>query len=534
MKRIITIISALILCLGLHAQSANFTLGQSLEIQNSILQSLSQNYVDSLEYDKMMRVGINAMLDYIDPYTTYFPEENDEDVQMMTTGKYGGIGAVIKKRVGGGVIINEPYPNSPAVKAGLIPGDTIIAIDGKSVFEETSQESTDRMKGQPNTKVIFKVIKGMTKDTVDVEVTREIIHRSDVEYSGMLRDSIGYIITSGFTQNVSEEIKTIVNDLKSQGAKRLVLDLRGNGGGLMEEAIKLVSLFVPKGTMVVSSKGRNERMNEEYYTMDNSIDTLIPIMIMVDNGSASASEIVAGAMQDLDRGFIAGAKTFGKGLIQSMMPTAYDGTVKITTGKYYTPSGRCVQAIDYNHRNADGSIDAIPDSLRNEFLTKNGRIVKDGGGITPDLEIASKLYSRPTISVALNGITDDFAVRYRTMHESIAPPSEFKITDQEYDDFVEFACAQEFDYRSGMQAQMDQLIKAAKQDGYYDMMKTEIEALEKKLQMDKKEVLMEKKSEIKPLLEGQIAVRYYFFPAAQQVNLNYDSQLNECLDKWAL
>jgi len=514
------------------AQSQNFSLGQSLEIQNSILRNLSRTYVDSLEYDKIMRAGIDAMLGYIDPYTVYFPEEQDENVQLMTTGMYGGVGAIIKKRPGSGVVINEPYPDSPAAKAGLVPGDTIIAIDGIPVFDETSEEASGRMKGQPNTQVRFTVIKGATKDTVEAVVTRETIHRSDVEYSGMVRDSIGYILTSGFTQGVSDELRQLVTDLKAQGAKRLVLDLRGNGGGLMDEAIKVVSLFVPQGTMVVSSKGRMATQNQEYYTKEAPVDTLIPLMIMVDSGSASASEIVAGAVQDLDRGTIAGAKTYGKGLIQTILPTAYNGTVKITTGKYYTPSGRCVQAIDYSHRNADGSVGAIPDSLTREFRTKNGRIVKDGGGITPDIKVDSKMYSRPTVSLVLNGIIDDYAVKYRTEHASIAPVESFRLSDADFEDFLTYACDQEFDYRSGIQAQIEQLKKVAEQDGMYDICKDEIDALQAKMQMDKADVLRSKKDEILPLIENEVAVRYYYYPAGPAVSMKYDDQLSECLDNW--
>ena len=536
MKKITALITALLLMLALetpaHAQSQNFTLGQSLEIQNSILRNLARSYVDSLEFDKMMKAGIDAMLGYIDPYTVYFPEEQDENVQMMTTGMYGGVGAVIRKRVGGGVVISEPYPGSPIDKAGLVAGDTIIAINGVPVYDETSEQSSSRMKGQPNTDVRFKVIKGATKDTIDVVVTRETIHRSDVEYSGMIRDSIGYILTSGFTQGVSDELRQIVKDLKAKGAKRLVLDLRGNGGGLMEEAIEILSIFVPQGTMVVSSKGRVAAQNQEYYTKEVPVDTLIPLMIMVDSGSASASEIVAGAIQDLDRGTIAGVKTYGKGLIQTILPTAYNGTVKITTGKYYTPSGRCVQAIDYSHRNADGSVGAIPDSLTSEFRTKKGRIVKDGGGITPDIIVDSRLYSRPTVSMVYNGILDDYAVKYRTEHASIAPVESFRLTDKEYEDFVSYATGQEFDYRSGIQAQIEQLKRVAEQDGMYDLCKEEIDALTAKMQMDKADVLRSKKDEILPLLENEIAVRYYFYPAGPAVTLKYDDQLSKCLDSW--
>ncbi len=532
MKRISAIIALAILSLTAAAQNANFDLAKSLDIQNSILKLLSANYVDTLKFDKLINTGVTAMLGSLDPYTVYYPEEEEDDLQLMTTGAYGGIGSLIKKRPGEAVLITEPYPGSPAVKSGLQPGDSIIAIDGKGVYGETSQQSSDRMKGQPGSKVVFKVVKGRTKQVEDITVKRERIHISNIEHSCILKDDIGYVSITGFTQGMTSELRDAVSRLKQEGAGRLVIDLRGNGGGLMDEAVKLMSLFVPKGTLVVSSKGRVKGTSVEYRTQTEPIDTQIPVLVMINSASASASEIVAGAFQDLDRGTIAGTRSFGKGLIQSVRPTAFGGTLKLTTGKYYTPSGRCVQAIDYSHRNEDGSVGAIPDSLTHEFKTASGRIVKDGGGITPDIRVESVRYSRPTISLVYNDIIGDYALRYYLAHESIVPADKFSLTDREYEDFIAFCSGQDFDWRSGSDAEMEKLIEAAKYDGTYETVKNEIEALKAKLDIGKEDALRLAKDEIKPLLESDIAVKYYFQKASAIVNLRYDKQLYEAIDKW--
>ena len=532
MKRIIAILALAVFSLTASAQSANFDLAKSMDIQNSILKQLATNYVDTLQFGKLINTGITAMLSSLDPYTVYYPEEEEEDVQMMTTGIYGGVGSLIKKRPDGAVLITEPYPDSPAVKAGLQPGDSIIAIDGKSVYGETSEQSSGRMKGQPGSKVVFKVVKGRTGEVKDVTVKRERIHISNIENYCLLRDKIGYVSITGFTAGMSAELRQAVQDLKKQGAERLVIDLRGNGGGLMDEAIKLMSLFVPKGTLVVSSKGRANGTNVDYRTQTEPIDTEIPVLVMINSGSASASEIVAGAFQDLDRGTIAGTRSFGKGLIQSVRPTAFNGVLKVTTGKYYTPSGRCVQAIDYSNRNEDGSVGAIPDSLTHEFKTASGRIVKDGGGITPDIEVEGKRYSRPTYSLVLNDITGDYATRYFVAHETIAPAEEFALTEDEWEDFVKFCESQEFDYRSGSDAQIEKLVEAAKYEGTYESCKAEIDALKAKLDIGKAQAVRLVKDEVKPILESDIAVKYYFQKASNIVELRYDKQLYEAIDKW--
>lgn len=512
------------------AQTKSFRLGQWMEIQNSVLKELNKAYVDSLPVDRIMRSGIDAMLENLDPYTIYIPEEDNENLQMMLSKTYGGIGAIIYKKKDENVVINEPYFGSPAYKNGLVCGDEIIAIDGVPTRGLETKESSDRMKGKPGTTVVFKVKKLRTGDTLDVPIIRERIHIPDVEYAGMLDDTTGYILQTGFTENVSGEIRDKFLKLKAQGMKRLVLDLRGNGGGLMGEAINIVSLFVPKGSLVVSSKGNTEDSKREYRTTTEPVDTEMPIIVMIDSGSASSSEIVTGALQDLDRATVMGKRSYGKGLVQSIRPIAYNGQLKVTTAKYYTPSGRCVQAIDYSHRNEDGSVGHIPDSLTREFRTAHGRIVRDGGGITPDVDIEVPSYSRLVYSLVLGGVVDNYVLKYVREHESPAPSvDEFHFTDKDFEDFIAFARTQDFDYRSSAKALFDQMKQELEKDGLADSMKQELDALDKAIEMDKERFIRLKKDEIVPFIEEEIAVRYWYQEAGVKVRLRYDDQLRTAL-----
>ena len=536
MKRYITVIfmaAAMTLAAAYtaDAQSKSFKLGQWTEIQNSIVKELNRSYVDSLPVDRMMRAGVDAMLKELDPYTIYIPEEENEDLQMLMSKTYGGIGAIIHKKKEDNVIINEPYFGSPAHKNGLVCGDEIIAIDGIPTKGEESKQSSDRMKGKPGTTVVFKVKKARTGDTLDVHVVRERIHFPDIEYAGMLNDTTGYILHTGFTEGVSSQIKEKINSLKSQGMKKLVLDLRGNGGGLMSEAVGVVSLFVPKGSLVVTSKGNSEDSKRESRTTSEPVDTQLPLVVMIDSGSASSSEIVAGALQDLDRATIMGVRSFGKGLVQSILPVAYNGQMKITTAKYYTPSGRCVQAIDYSERNEDGSVGHIPDSLTKEFRTASGRIVRDGGGITPDIEIKVPDYSRLVYSLVLGGVLDQYVIDYSRRHESIPAVEDFNFSDEDFEDFIRFAKTQEFDYRSGAKTLYDSMKKELQKDGLADAMAEELSALEKALEMDKERFIRLKKDEIIPFIEEEIATRYWFQEAGVKIRLRYDEQLKQALTK---
>ena len=520
------------------AQSAGFRLGKWTEIQNAIIKELNRSYVDSLPVDRIQRAGIDAMLESLDPYTMYVPEEDNEDFEFMIGKTYGGIGAIIyKPDTESNVIINEPYADSPAANAGLRCGDEIVTIDGKTVKGLKADEATSRMKGNPGTTVVFGVKKAFggdgwkQGDTVEVRIVRQRIHLPDVEYAGMLNDTTGYILQTGFTERVSEDVRNAYLKLKAQGMKKLVLDLRGNGGGLLQEAVNIVSLFVPKGSVVVSSKGNENHPEEVFRTMREPVDTEIPIVVLVDSGTASSSEIVSGAFQDLDRATILGSRTYGKGLVQSVRPLPYNGQLKVTTAKYYTPSGRCIQAIDYSHRNEDGSVGHIPDSLTREFRTAHGRPVRDGGGITPDDTLTFRRYSRLVYSLVLGGIVDQYALDYGRRHESIAPLDDFHFSDADYEDFIQFAMGKKFDYRSGARALYDQMKRELDRDGMSDSMKDEIEALGKKLEIEKRDFLLLKKDEIIPFIEEEIAVRYYFQEAGVKVRLRYDTALKEALTK---
>lgn len=515
----------------LSAQSADFKTGKALEVQYNILRELSAGFVDTVDIEKLTNTGITAMLKSLDPYTEYIPDENEEDLEMMRTAAYGGIGAVIRKIDTAGVLISQPYLGSPAIKYGIEPGDIILAIDGQSVLPLPVDECSARMKGQPGTQVKFLVRKGRTGEEKEIVVTRERVHIPDVSFSGMLRDSIGYIRHDAFTEGGHRDFKKALVALKEQGAKHLVIDLRGNGGGIVDEAVNILSFFFPKGTMVVSAKGRSQESVFEMKTALEPVDTLIPVTVLVNSGSASASEIIAGAIQDLDRGLIAGAKTYGKGLVQGFRPVGYNGNLKLTTAKYYTPSGRCVQAIDYSNRNSDGSVGAVPDSLKKAFKTlKKGRTVYDGGGITPDTLIAAEVYSRPAYSLVANDIFGEYAIEYYKSHKEIAPAAEFALTDAEYEEFAKFAAGRNFDSRSAAQAQLDQMIKSAKSEHLYDLYKPQFEALEKSLSISKEEMLRVKKAEFKPLLEEEIAYKFYCTPGRVESIVRNDLQLHRTLD----
>lgn len=585
---VIAVVCSLLWVNGAFAQSRNFKLTQHLENQYSILKILATEYVDTLNFDKILEYGIDAMLGSIDPYTEFIPEEDEESISLITTASYGGIGATIRKVDSlGGVQIIQPYPNSPAIRYNLQPGDILLEIDGQPVKALPVDECSKRMRGAPGTKVVFKIKKGRSGKIEEVAVIRDKVHVPDVSYYGLLSkvfgdknemeeaiksmqhrmsdsaqiadkelltkvvniplNKIGYIKLAGFSLNCSEDVKAALLSLKEQGAERLILDLRGNGGGLMNEATDIVSLFVPKGTLVATAKGRGEGTNFTCVTSKEPVDTEIPLMVLVSSSSASSSEIVAGALQDLDRATIVGTRTYGKGLVQSFRSIGYNGKLKLTTSKYYTPSGRCIQIMDYAHRNPDGSVGAVPDSLKRPFKTKNGRTVYDGGGITPDIEIKALSYSRPTYALVLSGILDEYAVEYFTAHnidteKAAASAPHFNqsaslaasqalsngsisLTDREYEEFVKFAAKRKFDHRSGAEVVLDQMIKEAKADGLYKENQQEYDALASKVKLSKAEVLRLKKDEIKPLLEDEIIQKYYYTGARMRHSLQGDTQL---------
>ena len=552
-----------------QAQSRNFKLTQGLEIQYNILRTLATEYVDTVDFAKLINYGIDAMLQSIDPYTEYVPEEDSESIELLTTASYGGIGSTIRKD-SLGVMIMQTYEGSPAIRYGIEPGDIILKIDGVDCNTLTVDECSKRMRGNPGTQVTFLIKKGRTGQIVETVVTRDKVHTSDVPYFGLLQapDTLniaptGYIKLSSFTLNGSEDVRKALISLKEQGAQRIILDLRGNGGGLMDEATDIVSLFVPKGTLVATARGRGEGANFSCVTDKAPVDTLIPLMVLVSSSSASSSEIVAGAIQDLDRGLIVGTRTYGKGLVQSFRPVGYNGKLKLTISKYYTPSGRCIQIMDYAHRNSDGSVGSVPDSLKQAFQTKHGRTVYDGGGITPDIEIKPEAYSRPALALSLSGILEDYAVDFYTRNpevpaflptpsaesedianagvstshtsvssEDIAKAGGFKMTDQQWEDFVKYAATKKFDHRSASEIVFEQLVREAKEEGLYEQDKEAYDLLASKVKLTKEQAIEQNRDEIQPLVEDEIVQKYKLTAARIRHMLDYDSQLWKAVSSW--
>ncbi len=519
----------------MSAQSREFETAKMMEIQTAVLRSVEGMYVDSVDIGGMIETGIKSMLSSLDPYTVFIPEEEEEDLTMMTTGSYGGVGSVIKKTPSGEVLVSEPYAGSPAVKFGLQPGDLILEIEGQDVKKLKVDECSARMRGTPGTVLNMKVLKARTRDTVKIELVREKVHQSDVQYSGFVNDTTGYIQIGSFTLGGSEDVRKALEALRESGKmKQLVLDLRNNGGGLLSEAISILSMFVPKGTLVLTQRGKSDGSYQEARTEADPVDTELPIIVMVNSASASSSEIVTGAIQDLDRGIVAGTRTYGKGLVQSIRSTGYGSSLKITTAKYYTPSGRCVQAIDYSHRNEDGSVGFVPDSLKKEFHTAGGRSVFDGGGITPDLELETKYYSRPMASFIYSDIMNDYSIKYFASHDSVAGPGEFSLTDEEYREFVAYASGRDFDARTESQIEMEQILKTAEREG----MTEDVEGLEgqmkellAKVTLSKEDFLRNYKDELLHFLEEEIMTKYYYGAGAVQLMLRYDEDLLTVLEK---
>ena len=520
-----------------NAQSRNFKLTQGLEIQYNILRTLATEYVDTVDFAKLINYGIDAMLQSIDPYTEFVPEENSETIEMMTTASYGGIGATIRKDTLG-VMIMQTYEGSPAIRYNIEPGDIILKIDGTPCNTLTVDECSKRMRGNPGTQVTFLIKKGRTGKNEEIVVTRDKVHTSDVPYFGLLQapDTLkicptGYIKLSSFTLNGSEDVRKALISLKDQGAQRIILDLRGNGGGLMDEATDIVSLFVPKGTLVATARGRGEGANFSCVTDKAPVDTLIPLMVLVSSSSASSSEIVAGALQDLDRALIVGTRTYGKGLVQSFRPVGYNGKLKLTIAKYYTPSGRCIQILDYAHRNPDGSVGSVPDSLKKAFQTKHGRTVYDGGGITPDIEIKPETYSRPALALSLSGILEEYAVDFYTRNPDF-PDGVFKMTDAQWEDFVKYAATKKFDHRSASEIVFEQLVREAKEEGLYEQNKEAYDLLESKVKLTKEEAINQNREEIQPLVEEDIIQKYQLTAPRIRHMLDYDSQLWKAVSSW--
>ncbi|MCD6564505.1 MAG: S41 family peptidase [Bacteroidales bacterium] len=508
-------------------EDRDFKLVKNLDIYYSLFRELNVFYVDDINPEKLIEKSINEMLQSLDPYTIYIPESDIEDFNFATTGKYGGIGSLIRKS-GDFAIISEIYKDFPADLAGLKAGDIIREIDGRSIEGLALSKVSDLLKGLPDTEVRVTIKRYGFDELFTITFIRKKIHITGVPYYGMLDENIGYIRLSNFTQDCSKDVKNALTDLKkTYSPESLILDLRGNPGGLLIEAVNVSNLFVEKGQEIVSTKGKVKQFDETYRAKNLPVDTKIPIVVLVNRGSASASEIVAGTLQDIDRAVIIGTRTFGKGLVQTTRPLSYNSRLKVTTAKYYIPSGRCIQALDYSNRNEDGSVGYIPDSLISEYKTKNGRSVYDGGGISPDIEILKPDLSQLTIELFTGFMFFDFSTRYYLSHDSILPPGDFKLTDSIYRDFIAFVKDQNFIYETKTDQALLTLKETAKKEKYYQFAESEYTALSKKLSRDLEQDMNAFSKEIKILLEESIVDRYYYRSGMIRSSLPYDEQIDK-------
>lgn len=506
-----------------------FEITRNLDIFATLFKEVNAYYVDEVNPNKLIKTGIDAMLASLDPYTNYIPEDDIEDYRTMTTGQYGGIGAVIGPRNGKNVIM-MPYEGFPAHKAGLKIGDEILKVDGIDVTGKNTNEISQLLKGQANTKLTVTIQRYGEDKTRVVEIIRDKITIDNVPYSGMLTADIGYIKLSDFTTGAGKEVKKAVENLKKEGAQKIILDLRSNPGGLLNEAVNVSNVFVNQGAEVVSTKGKVTDWNKSYKALNQPTDIEIPIVVLTNSRSASAAEIVSGVIQDYDRGVLVGEKTFGKGLVQATRPLTYNSQLKITTAKYYIPSGRCIQAINYSQRDEDGSVGIIPDSLKSEFKTKNGRSVYDGGGVDPDLEVEPAMLAPITISLMSKGLIFEYALQYHYAHESIAPAKEFKLTDGEYQSFIKWLSDKNYDYTTKVENTIEMLTKYAKTEKYYDNIKEELDDLEKKAMHNKEHDLHEFAAEIKSAIEEKIVEHYYLTKGSFEASFDDDVQVQAAID----
>lgn len=507
----------------------NFEIAKNLDIYHTLFRELNMFYVDDVEPAKLVKTSINEMLQSLDPYTNYIAEDQIEDFRFMTTGEYAGIGALISKQ-NDKIVIAEPYEGFPAQKFGIKAGDIILEVSGKETTDMNTEDVSSLLKGPANKPVTIKLQRPGQKKPFTVDVIREKISIDAVPYYGMLDEKTAYIRLSNFTANCNQEVRKAYLELKEKNPESLVLDLRSNPGGLLVEAVKIVNFFVPKGEEIVSTKGKVKQWDKVYKATANPIDTTIKIAVLTNRNSASASEIVAGAMQDLDRGIVVGTRTFGKGLVQTTRDLSYNTKLKVTTAKYYIPSGRCIQALDYAHRNEDGSVGNIPDSLITEFTTKNGRKVYDGGGVVPDLNIEGEALSNLGIALISRFLIFDFATKFANENESIAEPEDFEVTDNMYDQFTNFVKQNDFEYDSQSQDELDELIKTAKREKYFSLAEAEFDALKAKLEPRLDKDLKEFREEISELLEDEIVSRYYYQKGAIRAAIDDDKGIKKAIE----
>ena len=508
--------------------SGYFEVSKNLDIFSTLFREVNIYYVDETKPGEMIEKAIDSMLDDLDPYTNYIPESDIEDFRFQTTGQYGGIGAMIRKKEDY-VIIAEPYEGFPADKAGLKAGDKILEIDGKSVKGKTTEEVSSVLKGQPGVEVKLLIERPGVKENILKEFTREEVKVKSIPYMGMIDDGIAYVRLRSFTRNCANEVKQAIENLKNENkVEGLVLDLRGNPGGLLNESVDLCNLFIDKGQEVVSTKGKIKEWDKSYKTHRAPLDTELPLVVLINQSSASASEIVSGTMQDLDRGVIIGKKSFGKGLVQQTRKLSYNSQLKVTVAKYYTPSGRCIQALDYANRNDDGSVGKVADSLKTAFYTKNGRVVYDGGGVDPDIKVNQEMYAEIVGSLLSKNLIFDFATQFVINNDSIDIPGEFKVSDDLYDDFVKFLTDKDYEYETNTEKQLVELIELAETE--YAEFKVDLEELHNKLMSYKEDDLHKYQSQISELILSELMARYYYQEGRIIASLEDDIVLDQAIE----
>lgn len=509
--------------------SDRFEIVKNLDIFSDVFEKVNALYVDEPQAGELMQKGIDAMLRSLDPYTVYYPESEIEDYKFMTTGQYGGIGARIRK-IDEFVVVSEPYEGSPAEKSGLKAGDIILEVDGNNVTGKSTSDLSKVLKGAPGSKVKLLIDRPGTESKIEVELTRKEIKVSSVPYHSMLTDEIGYIKMTSFTQNVSQEVKEAFNDLKrNNNMTKLVFDLRGNPGGLLNEAVNVVNMFVSKNVTVVETRGRVESWNKNYSTLNNPTDTDIPVIILVNGSSASASEIVSGSLQDLDRAVVIGADTYGKGLVQTTRNLKYNSSIKVTTAKYYIPSGRCIQAIDYQNKDDKGRATKIPDSLFKMYNTANGREVLDGHGIKPDIFVDEEEYNNLVRSLVMGDHIFNFATQFTLKNDSIVSAEKFEISDQVFNDFVEFLEKVDYTYESESDKKLKELIEESKEESFHEKIKNDLVKIKESIEKQKAKDLQKNKDQIKLLLQQEIVTRYYLQKGRIINSLKHDEVVKKAI-----
>ncbi|MBX3164481.1 MAG: S41 family peptidase [Bacteroidetes bacterium] len=528
-KAVVAFSIAAVVITGLAYTPDYFEISKNLDIFNAVYRELNVSYVDGTKPGELMKKGIDAMLGSLDPYTNYYTENDIEDFRYMTTGEYGGIGAVVQD-IDGKITIAEPYEGFAADKAGLKAGDQILGVNGINVGDKKTEDISSLLKGTAGTEVKMTVLKAGQTKPVDISIVREEIKNKAVPYYSMLPNSeTGYIKLVAFTENCSGEVKTALNELKSKNCKSLILDLRGNLGGLLHEAVNIVNFFIDKGQEVVFTKGKMSDWDKSYLSVNNPIDTEIPLIVLVDENSASASEIVSGALQDLDRAVIIGKRTYGKGLVQQTKPLVYNAQIKVTVAKYYIPSGRCVQALDYSHRDEDGRVEKVSDSLVTAFKTKGGRIVYDGAGVMPDVKTEEEKFNNILISLVSKNHVFNYATQYVLNHANLASVKDFSLSEAEYSDFVNYLKDKDYSYKTQSELNLEELKKTAEDETYFSDIKTEYDALVTKMNNNKKDDLLRHKTEIKKYLEEEIVQRYYYQKGRIEFSLKSDEDIKQAL-----